>query len=79
MREGKAVSVNFTKKRMIVLVKLRIALCCHTGMSHDHVHAVRNVDLHLPSGNRALVNSQTVVKVVGDACRVGAAHLTFTR
>ena len=53
MCEGEAVSVNMTKERMIVLVKLRIALCRHTGMSHDDVYAVRNVNLHFRAG-RAL-------------------------
>ena len=75
--ESKAVSVNVTKKRVVILVKLCIALCGHTGVSHDRVHTVRNVDLHLPSGKGTLVNSQAVVKVIGDACRVCAAHLTF--
>ena len=79
MREGKAVSVNFTEKRMIVLVKLCIALCGHTRVSYNHVHAVRNMDLHFPSGKGALINAQTAVEAVGNTCRVRAAHLTFTR
>ena len=78
MRESKAAAVNFAEKRMIILVELRVALCGHTGMPHDHVHTVRNVDFHLPSGNWALVNPQTVVEIVGDARRVRAAHLTLS-
>ena len=58
MSESKAVSVNVTKERVVVLVKLRIALCGHTGMAHDRVHTVRNVNLHFSSGQGALVNSQ---------------------
>ena len=77
--ESKAVSVNVTKKRVVILVELRITLCSHTGMTHDDVHAVRNVNLHLSSGKGTLVDAQTVVKVIGDARRVRAAHLTLTR
>ena len=36
------------------------------------------MNLHLPSGNRTLVNPQTVVEIVGDARRVRAAHLTLS-
>ena len=78
MGEGKSTAVNMTKERMIILVKLRIALCGHTGMSHDGIHAVRNVNLHLTSGNRALINPQAVIKVVGNAGCIRAAHLTLT-
>lgn len=78
MHESKAVAVNVTKERVIILVKLRIALCCHAGMPHDHVYTVRNVNLHLSSGNRALVNPQTVVEVVRNTSRVCAAHLTLS-
>ena len=63
---------------MIVLVKLRVALCRHTGMSHHDIYTVQNMNLHLPSGNRTLVNPQTVVEIVGDARRVRAAHLTLS-
>ena len=78
MRESKAAAVNMTKEGMIILVKLRIALRGHTGVSHDNIHAMRNMNLHLPSGNRTLVNPQTVVEIVGDARRVRAAHLTLS-
>ena len=79
MRESKAASINMTKERVVVLVKMRVALCSHTRVSHNHVYAVRNVDFHLPSGNWALVNSQAVIEIVGDAGCVRAAHLTFAR
>ena len=78
MSEGKAVSVNVTKERMVILIKLCIALCGHTSMTHDDVHTVRNVNLHFPSGKGALINAQTVIKVVGNAGRVCAAHLAFS-
>ena len=78
MRERKAVSVNFTEKRMIVLVKLRIALCGHTGVPHHRVHTVWNVNLHFSSGKRTLVDTQAVVEIVRDARRVRAAHLTLS-
>ena len=77
MRERKTAAVNVTKERVVVLVKLRITLRGHTGMTHDHVHTVRNVDLHFPSGNRALVNPQTAIKVVRDTGRIRTAHLTL--
>ena len=63
---------------MVILVKLCIALCGHTGMTHDDIHAVWNMDFHLPSGKGTLVDPKAVVKVIGDACRVGAAHLAFS-
>ena len=47
-------------------------------MTHDDVHAVRNMDFHLSSGKGTLINPQTVVKVVGNACRVRTAHLAFS-
>ena len=67
MRERKVAAVNMTKKRMIILVKLRVALFSHTGVPHDNMDAVRNMNLHLPSGNRTLVDTQAVIKVIGDA------------
>ena len=79
MCEGEAVSVNFAEKRVVILVKLRITLCGHASVTHHDVYAVRNVNLHFPSGKGALVDPKAVVKVIGDACRVGAAHLAFTR
>ena len=63
---------------MVVLVKLRIALRCHTGMTHHDVHTVRNVDFHFPSGKGTLVNPQTVAKVVRNTRCIRAAHLTFS-
>ena len=78
MSESKAVPVNVTKKRMVILVKLCIALCGHTGMAHDRVHTVRNVNLHFSSGKGTLVNSQTVVEIVCDTSRVRAANLTLS-
>ena len=78
MRESKTAAVNLTKKRMVILVKLRVALSRHASVTHYDVYAVRNVDFHLPSGNRTLVNPQTVVEIVGDARRVRAAHLTLS-
>ena len=77
MRERKAVSVNFAEKRVVILVKLRVALCGHTSVSHDYIHAVRNVNLHFPSGKGTLVDPKTVVKVIGNAGRIRAANLTF--
>ena len=79
MRERKAVSVNAPQKRMVILVKLRVALCRHTGMSHDGIHAVRNVDFHFSSGKGTLVDAQAVVEVVRNTSRVRAAHLAFSR
>ena len=63
---------------MIVLVKLCITLCSHAGMSHDHVYAVRNVNFHLPSGNWAFVDAQTVIEVVRNAGRVRTTDLAFS-
>ena len=79
MRESKAVVINMPEERVIILVELRVALCGHTGVAHDHIHTVRNVDFHLSSGKRTLIDAQTVVEVVGDARRVRAAHLTLAR
>ena len=78
MRESKAVAVNVNKERVIILVKLCIALCCHAGMTHDNIHVVGQVDLHLPSGQGTLVDAQTVVEVVRDAGRIRAANLTLS-
>ena len=64
---------------MFVLVKLRVALGGHTGMTHDYVDIVRQMDFHLSSGKRTFVNPHTTVEVIRDAGRVGAAHLALTR
>ena len=63
---------------MIVLVKLRVTLCRHTGMTHDDVHSVGNMNLHLSSGKGTLIDAQTVIEIVGDARCVRAAHLTLS-
>ena len=75
--ESKAVSVNVTKKRVVILVKLRVTLSRHAGVPHDDMDAVRDVDFHLPSGNRTLVDTQAVVEIVRNTGRIRAAHLTF--
>ena len=79
MCEGEAVSVNFAEKRVVILVKLRVTLSRHTGMTHDDVHSVGNMNLHLSSGKRALVNPHTTIEVVGDTGRIRATNLTLTR
>ncbi len=76
--ESKAVAINVTKERVIILVKLRVALRGHASVPHHDIYAVRNVNLHLSSGNRTLVDVQTVVEIVGDARRIRAAHLTLS-
>ena len=78
MRESKTAAVNVTKERVVILVKLRIALCCHAGMAHNGIHALRNMNHHLPSGNRTFVDTQAVVEVIGDAGCIRAAHLTLS-
>ena len=67
-----------TKERVVILVKLRVALSRHASVTHYDVYAVRNVNLHFPSGKGTLINPQTVVEIVGDARRVRAAHLTLS-
>ena len=79
MSESKAVSVNVTKERMVILIKLRVALSRHASVTHHDIYTVRNMDFHLTSGKGTLINPQTVVKVVGNAGRVRAANLTLTR
>ena len=78
MRKRKAVSINVTKERVIVLVKLCITLSRHTGMTHDDVHSVGNMNLHLSSAKGTLIEAQTVIEIVGDARCVRAAHLTLS-
>ena len=77
MRKRKVAAVNMTKKRMIILVKLRIALSRHASVTHHDIYAVRNVNLHFSSGKGALVNPKTVIEVVRNAGRICTAHLTF--
>ena len=64
---------------MVILVKLRITLSRHASVPHHDVYAVRNVNLHLPSGKGTLVDAQTVIEVIGDTGCIRTAHLTFTR
>ena len=78
MCEGEAVSVNVTKERVVILVKLRITLCSHTSVTHHDIYTVRNMDFHLTSGKGTLINPQTVVKVVRNAGRIRAANLTLS-
>ena len=63
---------------MVILVKLCIALCGHTSVPHDNVHAVRNVDLHFPSGKWTFVDPQAVVEAICNASRIRAAHLALS-
>ena len=76
--ESKAVSVNVTKERMVILVKLRVALSRHASVTHHDVYAVRNVNLHFPSRQRTFEDPQTVIEVVGDTGCIRTAHLAFT-
>ena len=78
MCERKVAAVNMTKKRMIILVKLRVALSRHASVTHHDVYAVRNVNLHLSSGQWTLVDPKAVVKVISDAGRIRAANLTLS-
>ena len=79
MRERKATAVNLTKERMVILVKLRITLSRHASVTHHDIYAVRNMDLHFPSGKWTLVDAQTVIEVISDTGCIRTAHLTFTR
>ncbi|WP_418371112.1 hypothetical protein, partial [Agathobaculum sp.] len=74
----KATAVNLTKERMVILVKLRITLSRHASVTHHDIYAVRNMDLHFPSGKGTLVDPKAVVKVIGDAGRIRAANLTLS-
>ena len=76
--EGKAAAVNMTKERVVVLVKLRIALGGHARVTHHDVYVVGQVDFHFPSGKRALVDAHTTIEVVRDAGCIGAAHLALS-
>ena len=78
MCKGKSTAVNMTKERMVILVKLCIALSRHASVTHHDIYAVRNVNLHFPSGKGALINAQTAVEAVGNTCRVRTAHLAFS-
>ena len=64
---------------MVILVKLCIALSRHASVTHDHVHTVRNVNLHLSSRKWTLVDPKAVVEILRDTSRVRAAHLALTR
>ena len=78
MRKGKSIAIDMTRERMIILVKLRIALCGHASMPHHDIYTVRNMDFHLPSGQGTFVDAQTVVKVVRNAGRIRSAYLTLS-
>lgn len=77
--EGKAAAVNMTKERMIVLIELSIALGRHSRVTHDYVDVMRKVDLHFPSGQRALINPHTTVEIIRNAGCIRATNLTLTR
>ena len=79
MCKRKAAAVNMTKEWVVILVKLRIPLRRHTGVPHDDVHTVRNVEFHLPSGKGALVDAQPVVRIVGNTGRIRTTDLAFAR
>ena len=77
--EGKTAAVNMTKERMIVLIELSIALGRHSRVTHDYVDVMWQVNFHLSSGQRALINTHAAIEVVRNTSRVCAAHLAFTR
>ena len=78
MCEGKAAAVNMTKERMIVLIELSIALGRHSRVTHDYVDVMWQVNFHLSSGQRALINTHAAIEVVRNTSRVCAAHLAFS-
>ena len=79
MSESKAVSVNVTKERVVVLVKLRIALCGHTGMAHNDPAVCWNTEPHPVRRYGTFVDAQMPVRAVRDASSVCAALFTFRR
>ena len=76
--EGKAAAVNVTKERVVVLIELSITLGRHSRVTHDYVDVMWQVNFHLSSGQRALINTHAAIEVVRNTSRVCAAHLAFS-
>ena len=65
------------RPRMIIEVVCRFALCGKSGVSHDNMNPVGYTEFELMRSERAFVNFDVALKVVGDAGRIGAAHFAF--
>lgn len=77
MREGERVVLCASEERMVVRVPLRRTAGRHTSVSHDDRRLVREVEAHLVTRNRALIDGETGGFVVRDPCCVRAASLAF--
>lgn len=62
---------------MVVAVALLAALGGHTGVAHDSDGIIWHKEVHLPSGQRALVDMEFSAAVVGVTGSVGAPRFTL--
>ncbi len=65
------------RPRVIVEVVCRSALGGKAGVSHNDMNLVGYMEFELMRGERAFVNFDAALEVVGDAGRVRSAHLAF--
>lgn len=76
--ERKGSACTAVEKRLVIVVLLFAALCCHTGMPHHGIYPIRHAQLQPVCGQRAFINSQSAAKIIGDSSRIRAPALTFT-
>lgn len=75
--QSKVHLVNMTQKRMIVEVKLLIALCSHTGMSHNNFGAVGYSVPHLMCGNLSFTDMKSAFSIESNSRCVCSSCFTF--
>src|SRR5699024_7032084 len=77
MGKGKGFPISLPGKWVIILIAFFAALCRHTGVTHHNVYTARNMQMHLVSRERPLVNPHASGEVVGNAGGVRATYLAF--
>lgn len=70
-------SVHCSGKRVIITVVKLIALGSHSGMSHDNIAVIMQVQVHFVSGERTLEYRQLAIVVKGIASCVSSSLLAF--
>ena len=75
--KGEAHISDLARKRVIVSVIKLVTLRCHSGVSHDNIAVIMQVQMYFVSGERTLENRQFAIVIKSIACCIGSALLAF--
>ena len=77
MSKGETRISDLAGERVVVAVIKLVTLRCHSGMSHDDVGIIVQMQMYFVSSERALVNCEFAVVVECVASSVSSALLAF--